>query len=68
MSIVGTTINSNTYIKNNYNDYRMCGNYRTLFGYLSPFTKSNYFYYDSPTLSSNNYYGILVRLKVLFID
>lgn len=46
----GSSVSSNGYVGNNYNDYKQCGSYWTLFGFRSVFTTSNNFYYSSPLL------------------
>lgn len=63
-----STVSGSTAISHNLNNFNWCGNYYTLFGYQSTFTTNHYFFYQSPSLSNLNYYGISVRVKILFID
>ena len=62
------TVNDTGRVGTNDGTYKYCGSYYTLFGYKSLVSTATQFYYSSPTFSTNNFYAINIRMKVLFID
>ena len=61
-------VNSTGYVTSDYLNYKQCGSYKTLWGYWSGYTTSREIYYSSPSMTNPNYYALVMKVRILFID